>query len=713
MKTLMVTGLVFLAVIVIGQVVLLKKLGDVPLVPPVVSVPASPAEVSPVLPPLPDTLPALPPVGMQKGLEDFIRLVKSGAGEDVLLGKIRASQDLGELSADELIYLNDIGTPQRVIVEWMNRAAELRRSAALATPPATPAQPPELASTTPPVSDAVPIQLLDSSAVEGVQPAVTVVTSPLPGQVNDTDFYQALSPYGAWIAVDNGWAWRPAVAVVDSAWRPYCQGGHWIYTDCGWTWYSDYSWGWAPFHYGRWLHHGQHGWVWFPGRTWGPAWVSWRTDDRHCGWAPLPPAAHYSSGVGFAYHGRNVDMSFGFGLGVADYVFVESGRFCDPAPHRYVLPSARVAGMFGRTVVHNNYTQHDRFVINGGPDLRRVEQAYGKPIPRRTLVDETRPAGHLRPVVDARQNTLPLYRPKVQLSAPKVETLHQKTGNLPESRPVKGSSIMPAAILAGSRPAAPTVRQPVLPELAKAPVTVHELERGQRELQASQRKSQLTAAESIQRVDSTRRQQEQANTARHQQEQADSARRQQEQAANELADRQKREQARQSTELKQQDEARAAASARRQQEVENNAIAEAQAREAIRQAAASRREMQENQRIAQENQHQAQLVAAAESRRADSARRQQDQANAARHQQEQADSARRQQEAQARAVADTQQARAMERPAMEVRRETFEIQRRVNAADSNRISVERTVTRPADSSTAISGTVDPRIKSGR
>ncbi len=685
MKMLMVTCLVFLAVVVIGQVLLLKKLGEVPPAPPVVSVPASPAEVLPVPPPLPDTLPALPPVGMQKGLEDLIRLVKSGAGEDVLLGKIRASQDLGELSADELIYLNDIGTPQQVIMEWMNRAAELRR---LAATPVTSAQPPELASAAPPVlppvPDAVPVQLLDSPAVEGVQPAVTVVTAPLPGQVNESDFYQALSPYGAWIAVDNGWGWRPAVAVVDSAWRPYCQGGHWIYTDYGWTWYSDYSWGWAPFHYGRWLHHGQHGWVWFPGRTWGPAWVSWRTDDRHCGWAPLPPAAHYSSGAGFAYYGRTVDMTFGFGLGAADYVFVESGRFCDPAPHRYVLPPTRVAGMFGRTVVHNNYTQHDRFVINGGPDLRRVEQAYGKPIPRRTLVDETHPAGHPRTAVDARQNTLPLYRPKVQLSAPKVETLHQKTGNLRESRPVKGSPIMPAATLVGSRPAVPTVRQPVSPELAKAPVTVHELERGQREFQASQRKAQLTAVEESRRADAVRRQQELANTVRHQQEQA----------ANELADRQKREQARQSAELKQQDEARAAASARRQQEVQGNAIAEAkaQAREAIRQAAASRREMQESQRIAQENQHQAQQVAA-ESRRADSARRQQ--------------------ETQVKTVVDAQQTRAMERPIMEVRRETFENQRRVNAADSNRISVERTVTRPADSSPATGGTVDPRIKSGR
>jgi len=548
MKALMVTCLVFLAVVVVGQVLLLKKLDAVPLAPPVVAAPVSPTDVTPVPPPM-----------------------------SAVVAPVPTSLPVQSVTAD-------------------------------LPPPPVPAVSPD----SPPVLDAVPVQLLDPTPTEAVTPPVTMVAAPLTEVASEADFYQPLAPYGTWITVDAVQAWRPTVAVVDAEWRPYCQGGRWIYTDGGWTWYSDYSWGWAPFHYGRWLRHGQHGWMWFPGKTWGPAWVSWRSDDRHCGWAPLPPAAHYSGGAGFAYHGRNVDMNFGFGLGERDYVFVESGRFCDPAPHRYILSPARVTGLFGKTAVHNNYSQRDRLVSNGGPDLRRMEQAYGKPIPRRTLVDERRPAGNLRPLVDARQTVTPVARP-------------------------------------------------VLPEQAKYATGVRKTEHddGDRQRQT------------------------------------------------------------------------ATASTRRQQEAQHKAITEAPAQlrvqEASRQAAASRREAQDNQRIAQEkqhqeNQHQAQQAAAAESRRADSARRQQKQADDARHQQEQVDAARRQQkqadaarhqqEAQGKATAAAQ-VRIVERQAMEIRRDTVENQRRVNVVDQNRSSVDRPLTRPAAASSVTSGTVDPRIKSGR
>lgn len=96
-----------------------------------------------------------------------------------------------------------------------------------------------------------------------------------------------LAGHGQWYEVaGHGQVWRPAHMAMD--WRPYTQG-RWSWQDEAWTWHSDYSWGQATFHYGRWLEHGRYGWVWIPGRTWGPAWVQWRSDADHIGWAPLGP----------------------------------------------------------------------------------------------------------------------------------------------------------------------------------------------------------------------------------------------------------------------------------------------------------------------------------------------------------------------------------------------------------------------------------------
>src|SRR6266540_5400728 len=102
-----------------------------------------------------------------------------------------------------------------------------------------------------------------------------------------SDFYEPLTPHGAWIEVGSyGRCWRPAVATVE--WQPYCDG-HWEWTDCGWYWVSDEPWAWACYHYGSWVYHPRHAWVWVPGIEWAPAWVSWRVGGGYVGWAPLPP----------------------------------------------------------------------------------------------------------------------------------------------------------------------------------------------------------------------------------------------------------------------------------------------------------------------------------------------------------------------------------------------------------------------------------------
>jgi hypothetical protein len=297
-----------------------------------------------------------------------------------------------------------------------------------------------------------------------------MVVAPPQGEVNETYFYESLSPYGTWIAVDGAWVWRPAVVMENPDWRPYCHDGHWVYTDWGWTWYSDYSWGWAPFHYGRWHHHPHHGWVWYPGTTWGPAWVSWRMGDSHCGWAPLPPTARYVAGSGFFYNGRVVAASFGFGLGAADYVFVSSGHFCEPSLHRRLLPPAQVAVVYERTVVLNNYTSRDHRIFNGGPEIRHIEAAGGgRPIPQRRLVDENRLPSQRGHGEDARQNTFSVYRPNFRPAAnTSAATLTPAPAPAPV-RPAASPKLFAPDSSAGSlKPAA--VTQPVLrPGIVPAP----------------------------------------------------------------------------------------------------------------------------------------------------------------------------------------------------------------------------------------------------
>ena len=102
-------------------------------------------------------------------------------------------------------------------------------------------------------------------------------------------FYDNLSPYGDWIQTDDyGYVWQPTGVADD--WSPYTDG-YWAYTDGGWTWVSYEDFGAITYHYGRWTRLEDTGWVWVPDTQWAPAWVSWRQDDDHVGWAPLPPEA--------------------------------------------------------------------------------------------------------------------------------------------------------------------------------------------------------------------------------------------------------------------------------------------------------------------------------------------------------------------------------------------------------------------------------------
>jgi hypothetical protein len=195
-------------------------------------------------------------------------------------------------------------------------------------------------------------------------------------------FYQNLSPYGTWVEVDGyGRCWRPNVVVYDSGWRPYCDRGRWVYSDCGWYWDSDYSWG-VTFHYGRWFNSPRHGWCWWPDVVWAPSWVTWRSYDDYCGWAPLPPFTVYQPGIGFSYRGANVAVGFNFGLAANCFTFVSYGNFCEPHPRAHCLPATRVTQIYHQTTVVNNFNINidNHRIHNNGISVTLIGRARNHPI---------------------------------------------------------------------------------------------------------------------------------------------------------------------------------------------------------------------------------------------------------------------------------------------------------------------------------------------
>jgi|GEM_PF-2241219 len=246
----------------------------------------------------------------------------------------------------------------------------------------------------------------------------TVVTAPA-GPTDQTLFYEALSPYGSWVEVDDSWYWQPTVVTVERGWKPYSNRGRWLYTDAGWTWQSEYSWGWAAFHYGRWDNHPRYGWIWHPDNVWGPAWVSWRSDDRYAGWAPLPRHAHYDTEVGFSFRGKNVSVNFNFGLSERDYCFVPVEYVHDEHVYEHRLRPAQVTNIYNdTTVINNTYVYNDNRIINQGVPVDRVRQASRTEIRPTRIVDANVKAGQPIQNNQLKRNELVVFRPTVTAARP-------------------------------------------------------------------------------------------------------------------------------------------------------------------------------------------------------------------------------------------------------------------------------------------------------
>lgn len=381
-------------------------------------------------------------------LTDFVKLVDAGLGENVLMAYVTNSSTAFSLSSDDIVYLNDLGTPENVVTAMLQKDQQFNGSAAAAPAPAPePVQPQVAPPAAAPYAGSAPGQTPpppdmnyadQNVAAEAAVPPLT----PSPAIEEDVQaapnasysyFYDSLSPYGNWVDIEGyGPCWQPTAVGVNPGWQPYSDHGHWAYTDSGWCWVSDYSWGWAPFHYGRWFRHGRFGWCWAPDTVWGPAWVSWRYDSSYCGWAPLPPTACYRPGYGFTYFGRSVGFGFDFGLSANWFVFVPLGHFHDRDVFHHRVPHREVTKIYAGTTVHNQIIRgNNNTLINRGVPVDRVAAASHTEIhPVRIRTEANAPRlGQL----DRDGRSLAVYRPA--LPAPRLSNNPRLVGEGVQANP--------------------------------------------------------------------------------------------------------------------------------------------------------------------------------------------------------------------------------------------------------------------------------------
>jgi len=359
-------------------------------------------------------------------LTDFVKLVQAGVGENVLLAYVTNSASAFNVSSDDIVYLNDLGTPDSVVSAMLAKDQQINGTAATAPTITTPD------TTAPPVNpdmyagagNTQTPSTADLNAAGPVQTPPLIPSDDVEQEVQQSPnasysyFYDSLAPYGNWVNLDGyGPCWQPTVVVANPGWSPYCDRGHWAYTDCGWCWVSDYSWGWAPFHYGRWFHNAHYGWCWAPDTVWGPAWVSWRYSDAYCGWAPLPPSACYRPGFGFTYYGHSVGFGFGFGIGATHFTFVAMNHFHDRDPGRFRVQHREVTRIYNTTVINNTIIRgNNHNLINRGVPVDRVAAASHQDIrPIRIRADADSPRS---PQLGRDGRSLAVYRPNLPTPRP-------------------------------------------------------------------------------------------------------------------------------------------------------------------------------------------------------------------------------------------------------------------------------------------------------
>ncbi len=338
---------------------------------------------------------------------EIVKLASAGMQADVMLAFIRNCPERFNLSADQIVYLNDLGVPNSVVVAMLQHDQGT-----------TPAAPALDYSTQPPPPASEPPQPPPAQTAPAVPPSDMAMAPPaaVPDQVEDPSFYDSLAPYGNWLDVEGyGPVWQPSVAVYNPVWQPYYDGGYWVNSDCGWYWMSDYSWGWAPFHYGRWFRHHNLGWCWAPGKIWSPAWVCWRTSDRFCGWAPLPPGAWYRPGVGLMFHGHRAGYGFDFGLSINAFAFADVAHFNSRHLSEHPLPRETATRFYRSSSVTAALSAGRHGIINHGVSASLVASASHSSVPR-VAIRESRAANYASGRFDHLSRdgqALNVYRPRV------------------------------------------------------------------------------------------------------------------------------------------------------------------------------------------------------------------------------------------------------------------------------------------------------------
>ncbi len=193
--------------------------------------------------------------------------------------------------------------------------------------------------------------------------------------VSEDYFYDYLQDDGDWFDSDDyGYIWQPRLARNDSDWRPYTDG-RWAYTDRGWTWVSEEPFAWATYHYGRWVNLDETGWCWVPGDTWAPAWVSWRSNDRYLGWAPLPPEARISRGGSI-----RASVGLSFDVGPAFYSFISIEDLGEPTYRGRLVSREQNVTIINQTTNVTNIVYNDVQVNNYGPDYEVITQRSRRPV---------------------------------------------------------------------------------------------------------------------------------------------------------------------------------------------------------------------------------------------------------------------------------------------------------------------------------------------
>jgi hypothetical protein len=309
------------------------------------------------------------PSDLSPGLSEIIKLAQAHVEESVILAYVKNSGQVFSPSADEILYLSDLGLSQDVIGAIVRTA-----------PPAATPQNPQIIATAP----------APASPLAGPPAAVSQPDSASGASV----FYNDLAPYGAWVQQpEYGLCWQPTVETIDPGWSPYVDAGQWLYSDSGWYWQSDYTWGWAVFHYGRWANLPRQGWVWVPGNQWGPAWVAWRSTASYIGWAPLPPGVSLNVLAQLTYNSKPAGPKATFGLPAWAYSFVGVGNLISRNLPHHIVAAARAGELVQNSVLLDSYTMVNNRIFNGGISRDAVAAAAHKAVPEMALRTVSSPEG--------------------------------------------------------------------------------------------------------------------------------------------------------------------------------------------------------------------------------------------------------------------------------------------------------------------------------